>query len=136
MKKILQIAATAGLATFFAAGIGAPKVVAQEPITTLAPIILDEALPIVVSAVKPKPKPTGLVKFQGVVLHANPAQVTVKARGNDMAIQTFSLSEQASAKMQTVIDKGGYQYGDKITIYYDPQSMKAMNFKGKPSPGL
>lgn len=136
MKKILQIAATAGLAAFFAAGVDVPRAAAQEPITTLAPIILDEALPIVVSAVKPKPKPTGLVKFQGIFLHANPAQVTVKAQGNDMAIQTFALSEQASARMQTIIDKGGYQYGDKITIYYDPQSMKAMRFKGKPSPGL
>jgi hypothetical protein len=136
MKKTLQCAAMAGLVAFFAAGVSAPRAAAQEPITTLAPIILDEALPIVVSAVKPKPKNTGLVKFQGVVLHANPAQVTVKAKGNDMAIQTFALSEQASAKMQTVIDKGGYQYGDRITIYYDPQSMKAMNFKGKPSPGL
>jgi hypothetical protein len=136
MKKVLQIAATVGIATFFAAGVTVPKAAAQEPITTLAPIILDEAVPIVVNAVKPKPKNTGLVKFQGIVLHANPAQVTVKAQGNDMAIQTFSLSEGASAKMQTIIDKGGYQYGDKITIYYDPQSLKAMRFKGKPSPGL
>jgi hypothetical protein len=136
MKKILQIAATAGLAVFFAAGVSVPKAAAQGPIPTLAPIILDEAVPMVVSAVKPKPKPTGLVKFEGIVMHANPAQVTVKAQGNDMAIQTFSLSEQASAKMQTIIDKGGYQYGDKITIYYDPQSLKAMRFKGKPSPGL
>jgi hypothetical protein len=38
--------------------------------------------------------------------------------------------------MQTIVDKGGYQYGDKITIYYDPQSLKAMRFKGKPSPAL
>src|SRR5271154_6915311 len=133
MKKILQIAAMAGLAAFLAAGVSVPRAAAQDPIT-LAPIILDETVPIVVNAIKPKP--TGLVKFQGIVMHANPAQVTVKAKGNDMAIQTFSLSEQASAKMQTIIDKGGYQYGDRITIYYDPQSMKAMRFKGKPSPGL
>jgi hypothetical protein len=134
MKRILQIAAMAGLATFFAAGVTVPKAAAQEPITTLAPIILDETVPIVVNAIKPKPKNTGLVKFQGIVLHANPVQVTVKAKGNDMAIQTFSLSQDASVKMQTIIDKGGYQYGDKITIYYDPQSLKAMRFKGKPSP--
>jgi hypothetical protein len=131
MKKILQIAATSGLAMFIAAGVWVPKAMAQDPVT-LIPIILDETVPIVVNAVKPKP--TGLVKFQGIVMHANPAQITVKAKGNDMAIQTFSLSEQASAKMQTIIDKGGYQYGDRITIYYDPQSLKAMRFKGKPSP--
>jgi hypothetical protein len=134
MKKVLQIAAVGGLAVFLTAGVSAPKAAAQEPITTLAPIILDETVPIVVNAVKPKPKNVGLVKFQGVVMHANTAQVTVKSKGNDMAIQSFTLSEQASAKMQVIVDKGGYQYGDKITIYYDPQSLKVMNFKGKPSP--
>jgi hypothetical protein len=136
MKRISQIAALSGLAALFAAGLCAPKVAAQDPITTLAPVILDETVPIVVNAIKPKPKNTGLAKFQGVVMHANTAQVTVKSKGNDMAIQTFTLSEQASAKMQTIVDKGGYQYGDKITIYYDPQSLKAMRFKGKPSPAL
>jgi hypothetical protein len=136
MKRISQIAVLSGLAALFAAGVYAPKVAAQDPITTLAPVILDETVPIVVNAVKPKPKNTGLAKFQGVVMHANTAQVTVKSIGNDMAIQTFTLSEQASAKMQTIVDKGGYQYGDKITIYYDPQSLKAMRFKGKPSPAL
>jgi len=50
-----------------------------------------------------------------------------------LALQTFSLGEKASAKMQQIIDKGGYQYGDKITVYYDPQSLKAVKFKGKPS---
>jgi len=38
--------------------------------------------------------------------------------------------------MQQIVDKGGYQYGDKITVYYDPRSLKAIKFKGKPSPPL
>jgi hypothetical protein len=38
--------------------------------------------------------------------------------------------------MQAIIDKGGYQYGDRITVYYDAQSLEAMKFKGKPSPSL
>ena len=100
----------------------------------ITPIIVDTAAPIIVSAIKPKPKNTGLVKFQGTVMHANTAQVTVRAKGNDMAIQTFPLGTAASSKMQTIIDKGGYQYGDKITVYYDPESRQAMKFKGKPSP--
>jgi hypothetical protein len=60
-------------------------------------------------------------------------QVTVRAKGNDMAIRSFSLSQPAAAKMQQIIDKGGYQYGDKIIVYYDPQSQQAVKFKGKPS---
>jgi hypothetical protein len=38
--------------------------------------------------------------------------------------------------MQQIIDKGGYQYGDKVKLEYDPQSMKVVKFKGKPSKPL
>jgi hypothetical protein len=97
---------------------------------------MDTAAPIIVSAVKPKPKPTGLAKFEGTVMLANITQITVKAMGNDLSIQTFPLSEAASAKMQLIIDKGGYQYGDKVKLEYDPQSMRVVKFKGKPSKSL
>jgi hypothetical protein len=53
-----------------------------------------------------------------------------------MSLQTFSLSEQASAQMQTIVDKGGYQYGDKVTVYYDQTSLKALKVKGKPSKAI
>jgi hypothetical protein len=103
---------------------------AQSPVV---PIVVDTAAPIIVQAVKPKPKPTGLEKFEGFVQHANTAQITVRAKGNDLAIQTFPLSQAMSAKMQTIVDKGGYQYGDKVTIYYDPSTRVAMKIKGKAS---
>jgi hypothetical protein len=86
-----------------------------------------------VNAIKPKPKPTGLAKFEGFVQNANIVQITVRAKGNDMSIQTFSLSENASARMQQIVDKGGYQYGDRVTILYDPSTQKAIKIKGKPS---
>lgn len=103
---------------------------AQSPIS---PIVIDTAIPIIINAIKPQPKATGLAKFEGYVQHANIAQITVRARGNDLALQTFPLSEAVSAKMQQIIDKGGYQYGDKVTILYDPATLKAMKIKGKPS---
>jgi hypothetical protein len=106
---------------------------AQDP-AVVAPIIVDTAVPIIVSAVKPKP--TGLAKFDGYVMNANTAQITVRAKGNDMAIQTFTLSQEASARMQETIDKGGYQHGDKVTVMYDPSSRKAIKVKGKPSRSL
>jgi len=43
-----------------------------------------------VNAIKPKPKATGLVKFQGFVMHANIAQVTVRAKDDERAIPEFS----------------------------------------------
>jgi hypothetical protein len=119
-----------GLPLLAAAGVYCPSAAAQG---AAVPIIVDTAVPVVVNAVKPKPKPTGLAKFEGFVMHANIAQITARARGNDLAILTFSLSQEASAKMQQIVDKGGYQYGDKVTVYYDPATMKAAKFKGKPS---
>ena len=113
-----------------AAGVYCPSAAAQGAVV---PVIVDTAGPVIVNAVKPKPKPTGLAKFEGFVMHANIAQITARAKGNDLAILTFSLSQEASAKMQQIVDRGGYQYGDKVTVYYDPATMKAAKFKGKPS---
>jgi hypothetical protein len=114
-----------------AGGVLSPPAAAQVPV--VAPIVVDTAVPLVVKAVKPKPKANGIAKFEGFVMNANIAQITARAKGNDMSIQTFSLSQEASVKMQQVVDKGGYQYGDKVTIFYDSATMKAFRFKGKPS---
>ena len=131
MKKLLQYA---GAGIVLLGVMGVPRAAAQVPI--LAPIVVDTAAPIIVNAVKPKPKVTGLARFEGFVMNANTAQITVRAKGNDLTIETFPLSETASAKMQQIIDKGGYQYGDKVVLEYDPQSMKVVRFKGKPSKAL
>ncbi|MGB7847523.1 MAG: hypothetical protein WBL63_18060 [Candidatus Acidiferrum sp.] len=131
MRKFLSIAVVCVLGLTAFGTLSVPRARAQDPILT--PIIVSEAAPIVVKAVTPKPKPTGLQKFQGYIVHANIAQVTVRAKGDDLAIQTFPLSQPVSAKMQKIVDNGGYQYGDKITVYYDPQSRTAVKIKGKPS---
>ena len=98
----------------------------------LAPVVVDTAVAIAVKAKKTKVT-EGQAKFQGFVMHANIAQITVRARGNDLAIRTFPLSPEASAKMQQIIDKGGYQYGDKVTVVYDATTEQAIRVKGKPS---
>ncbi|PYU71731.1 MAG: hypothetical protein DMG52_21460 [Acidobacteria bacterium] len=131
MKRIVKIAAI-GLPLMLAeAGFFSLPAAAQVPV--IVPIVVDTAAPIIVAAVKPKPKPTGLDKFEGFVMHANNAQITVRAKGNDMAIRTFPLSQAASSRMQKLIDKGGYQYGDKVTVFYTPATSEAIKVKGKPS---
>jgi len=127
-------AGLAGLALLALGSAVSPRAAAQDPI--IAPIIASEAAPIVAKIVTPKPKNPGLVKFEGYFMNANVAEVTVRAKGNDLGIQTFHLTEETSAQMQKIIDKGGYQYGDKITIFYDPQSKQALKIKGKPSKPL
>lgn len=137
MKKFFTIATACGLGLAFGT-LHAPRAAAQDPMLTpiivseIAPIIVDEAKPILVK-MAPKPKPSGVVKFEGYIVHANIAQVTVRAKGNDLGIQTFPLNEEVAAKMQKIVDNGGYQYGDKVTIYYDPTSRVAKKIKGKPS---
>jgi len=132
MKPSLILAGCFALVTLLLSGVCCPPALAQVPV--VAPIVVDTAVPIIVQAVKPKP--SGLAKFEGFVMHANIAQITVRAKGNDLAIRTFALSDRAATKMQQIVDKGGYQYGDKVTVFYDPASEKAIKVKGKPSKPL
>jgi len=129
MKFFVRLACCGLPLLLVATGMVCPSAAAQG----VAPIVVDTTVPIVIKAVKPKPKPTGLTKFEGFVLHANTAQITARAKNDERSIQTFSLSQEASNKMQKIVDKGGYQWGDKVTLYYDPATMKASKFKGKPS---
>jgi hypothetical protein len=121
----------AGFVTLVVAGLFCAPAHAQDP-SVVVPIVVDTAVPIVVNAVKPK-APPGSVKFEGFVMNANVAQITARAKRNETAIMTFPLSKDAAAKMQQIVDKGGYQYGDKVTIYYDPATQQVIKFKGKPS---
>ena len=132
MKRFDKVAGFGLPLMLAAAGLFSSPAAAQVPAAAV-PIIVDTAVPIIVSVVKPKPKHTGLDKFEGFVMHANIAQITVRAKGNDMAVRTFPLSQEASAKMQKIVDMGGYQYGDKVTVFYEPDTTKAHKVKGKPS---
>jgi hypothetical protein len=137
MKAQIKFAGLSAVALVMM-GIFSAPVRAQVPLPipvpeVVKPIIIDTAVPIVVNTIKPKSKTAGLGRFDGYVMHANTIQITVRAKGNDMSLQTFNLSERASSEMQTIVDKGGYQYGDKVTVYYDPTSLKALKVKGKPS---
>lgn len=124
-----SIAGFVALGTF-----ASPRAAAQDPLVTS--ILMSEAAPLIQKILAPKHKDTGAAKFEGYFMHANLAQVTVRAKGNDLGIQTFNLNPNVAAQMLKIIDKGGYQYGDKITVYYDPQSKQAVKITGKPSKPL
>jgi hypothetical protein len=128
--KLFRKVAGLSLPTLVLAALWCSPAAAQDP-GIVTPIIVDTAVPIIINAVKPKP--TGLAKFEGFVMNANIAQITVRAKGNDLTIQTFTLSQDAATRMQQTIDKGGFQYGDRVSVLYDPSSLKAVKIKGKPS---
>jgi len=119
------------LPAFALAGLWCATVGAQDPVV-VAPIVLDTAVPIIVKAVRPKTT-NGLAKFEGFVMHANIVEITVRSKENELSIRSFSLSQAASEKMQKIVDKGGYQFGDKVTVLYDPDNQKAVKIKGKAS---
>ena len=81
-----------------------------------------------VKTLKPK-----LIKFRGEVMHANPAQITVRSRENERVIRSFTYSPKVRDAMQKIIDRGGYQYGDKVQIEHEAGSDVALRIKGKPS---
>jgi hypothetical protein len=133
MRLISKIA-WLSLPALVLAGLSCSTATAQDPATVIP--VIDTAVPIVVNRIKPKPLPTGIAKFDGTVMNATSVQITVKAKGDDMAIRTFALAPAASAKMQQTIAKGGYQYGDKVSVLYDQGSLQAVKVKGKASKSL
>jgi hypothetical protein len=124
MKWIAQHAWVIGVAAAACGvfcGIGAPPARSQESANT--------SKPIPVKTVKTKP-----AQFEGTVMHANIAQITVRGKENELAVRTFRLSPQAAEKMQQIINQGGFQYGDRVKVEYDPATGTALKIKkGKSS---
>ncbi len=77
-----------------------------------------------------------LAKFKGQVLHANRVQITVRSAENELLVRTFTYSAEVSAQMEKVLDRGGYQHGDKVEIQHAPGADVAVKLKGKPSKPL
>jgi hypothetical protein len=133
MKLTYKIALLS-LPVLLLAGFSCSTASAQDP-SVVIPVV-ETAVPIVVNTLKPKPLPSGIAKFDGTVMNATTVQITVKAKGDDMTIRTFALAPAASAKMQETIAKGGYQYGDKVSVLFNQSSQQAVKIKGKASKSL
>lgn len=126
MSFRIQIGAKQVLALAVLCGLSCGAAYAQDP------VVVSTAAAIVVQTIKPK-KQSPYPKFEGTVINANNVIITVRAKENELAVQTFTLSQEARDKMQKIIDKGGYQYGDKVTVFYDPTTNQALKIKGKAS---
>lgn len=76
----------------------------------------------------PKPSKT---HFQ--VVKMMPMAIQVQNPANEKELHTFAYSDQIRVSMQTLLNHGGYQYGDKVVIEYMPGTEVALKIKGKPS---
>ncbi|HEY6464715.1 MAG TPA: hypothetical protein VIY69_01910 [Candidatus Acidoferrales bacterium] len=129
MKKPIAFAAL----LFAALGIASAPAAAQDPVTAVA-----VAAPIIIHEITPKKSsktPSGTwmkVEF----LHADDNSMVVSEQGNERMIHTFTYNANVKAKMQKIINAGGYQYGDKIKIRYTPGTTVALKIHGKPSKSL
>lgn len=92
---------------------------------------MDTSKPIPVRVLKPK-----LATFKGEVLNATVAAITVRSRQDERTIRTFTYSDEVRVQILQIIEKGGYQYGDKVVIRHEPGSDVALRIKGKPSKPL
>jgi len=91
--------------------------------------------PIITIKSAQKPEST-LVKARFEVLHMLPNAIQVRSLANGLEIHTFSYSDQIRDKMQLLFNQGGFQYGDKVTIWYQAGTEVALKIKGKPSKPL
>ena len=78
-------------------------------------------------------KPT---KTHFEVLHMMTTGIQVRSLVNGMEIHTFTYSDQIRDAMVNLLNQGGYQYGDKVEIQYQPGTEVALKIKGRPSKPL
>jgi hypothetical protein len=96
--------------------------------TFAAPIVVRAA-----EALKPKAKVPGSQWLKAEVIHADAQAIVVREQANGMMIHTFTFAPNMKDKMQAIIDKGGYQYGDKVKILHQQGQTVALKISGKPS---
>jgi hypothetical protein len=97
------------------------------------------AAPIVTkifNAVLPQGTPKNSSWLKAEVVHADSQSIIVREKKNEMAIHTFNFSPEMKDKMQAILDRGGFQYGDKVSILFMPGQTVALRIHGKPSKAL
>jgi hypothetical protein len=77
--------------------------------------------------------PKKLLKFHGEVFNATSGSIVLRTPDKPMDIHTFSYSPDVKAKMLEILNKGGYQPGDKVTVKYAPGTTVALHLSGRPS---
>jgi hypothetical protein len=78
----------------------------------------------------------GLVWVKAEIVHADARSMIVRQAGNELAIYTFTYSEQIQGSMEHIAETGGYQYGDHVKIQFQPGQFVALKVRGKPSKPL
>jgi hypothetical protein len=81
----------------------------------------------------PVPQTQPIIKTQFEVLHMLYQSLQVRSLVDMRELHTFTYSPAIRDKMQNVFNAGGYQYGDKVVVWYQRGTNVALKIKGKPS---
>ena len=77
--------------------------------------------------------PDKIIKARFEVMHMMPLAIQVRSVSNAHEIHTFTYAPAIRDKMQNMFNEGGYQYGDKVEVWYKRGEEVALKIKGKPS---
>ena len=119
-----------GLVPFFAVLLGAVASGLAVP-SASAQVTTSKTVTVKAKTVKP-PKVKRDI-FKGEVIRMDTVSIMVRDPKNSYIVRTFTFSPDVAKKLQPLIDKGGYQSGDRVTIKYAPGSTVAQSITGKAS---
>ena len=79
------------------------------------------------------PQSEKIIKARFEVLHMLYQSLQVRSLTDMRELHTFRYSPEIRDKMQEIFNAGGYQYGDKVEVWYKHGGDIAFKIKGKPS---
>jgi hypothetical protein len=77
--------------------------------------------------------PQKIIKARFEVLHMMYQSIQVRSVSDMREIHTFTYAPAIRDDMQSVFNAGGYQYGDKVEVWYKRGEDVALKIKGKAS---
>jgi len=102
--------------------------VAAQQSTSPTPPVVALSTPTIVK--KPKVQTD---RYKGRVLSFNLAQMIVQSTENEKLVWTFQYSPEMRDHVTSLLNSGGYQYGDRVQVFCTPGTKVAVKIKGKPS---
>ena len=135
MKNYRILGSSLVLAGALAFSGGSAHAQVAEAAATAANVVVPIVVKVVDTITRQK-TPEGSSWLKAEVIHADSQTIIVRERQNGMMIHTFNFSPDLKDKMQAILDNGGFQYGDKVSVLFMPGQTVALRIHGKPSKPL
>jgi hypothetical protein len=87
--------------------------------------------PITVKVKTAKPKKPKVDTFKGEVLHMDGSSIMVRDASDTAVVRTFTYTPALSKKLQKLLERGGYPYGERVRVKYAEGGTVAQGISGK-----